>query len=506
MRLDSGCTRTTVRKDLIPRGLLKQERSRLTIADGSQLDCGLADVTLQMNDKDYTLEVAVAKELAVPVLLGRDLPLLELMCDQIPTKQLRELCAQREKPEEELMVVTRSQRRRENGSGRQINYRESSDEDETSSQEWESIGGEVNESASMREARQCNDGDEQETEFEFDFANDLFQEARDPRPRMSKAQKRATGLIRTGAKKSPTEMKTFGQRQYEDSEVQRWMREEQPSRVIKSKGVLFRKWTPREDNREEVQQLVLPRCYQEQVIKLAHSVPIAGHLGKDKTIQRILGRFYWPTVHRDVKKYCQECAECQLRPKYKGARAPMMPLPILGEPFTRMAMDIVGPLPKTKHGNQYILVICDYATRYPEAFPLHSFTAQAVANKLIELFSRHGVPREILTDQGTNLTSALLRELYKMLGVQPIKTTPYHPQTDGLVERFNQTLKSMLNKVIAEDGRNWDTLIPYVLFAYREVPQASTGFSPFELLYGRDVSRSARCLERRMGKCWRDRI
>ena len=102
-------------------------------------------------------------------------------------------------------------------------------------------------------------------------------------------------------------------------------------------------------------------------------------------------------------------------------------------------------------------------------------------------FSRVGVPQEILTDQGSNFTSRLLREVYCLLHVTPIRTSPYHPQTDGLVERFNQTLKSMLRKAAMEEGKDWDRLIPYLLFAYREVPQASTGFSPFELLYGRQV-------------------
>lgn len=97
------------------------------------------------------------------------------------------------------------------------------------------------------------------------------------------------------------------------------------------------------------------------------------------------------------------------------------------------------------------------------------------------------MPEEILTDQGSNFTSQLLAELYRLLHVHPIRTSPYHPQTDGLVERFNQTLKSMLRKAASDEGKDWDKLVPYLLFAYREVPQASTGFSPFELLYGRNV-------------------
>ena len=122
-----------------------------------------------------------------------------------------------------------------------------------------------------------------------------------------------------------------------------------------------------------------------------------------------------------------------------------------------------------------------------EAVPMKNIDAGSVADELIKIFSRVGVPQEILTDQGTNFTSQLLIELYKMLHIQPIRTTPYHPQTDGLVERFNQTLKSMLRKTAVKEGLDWDKMLPYVLFAYREVPQTSTGFSPFELLYGYQV-------------------
>ena len=165
----------------------------------------------------------------------------------------------------------------------------------------------------------------------------------------------------------------------------------------------------------------------------------------------------------------------------------MVPLPIVQEPFKRIAMDVVGPLPRSRSGNRFILVICDYATRYPEAIPLKSIDAEHVAEALVTLFSRVGVADEILTDQGTNFTSKLLAELYRLLHVKALRTTPYHPQTDGLVERFNRTLKSMLRKTVAGDGKDWDKALPYVLFAYREVPPSTTGFSPFELLYGRSV-------------------
>ena len=150
-------------------------------------------------------------------------------------------------------------------------------------------------------------------------------------------------------------------------------------------------------------------------------------------------------------------------------------------------MDIVGPLPKSRSGKRYILVICDYATRYLEAIALKDITAETVAEELISVFARVGIPEEILTDQGTNFTSEMLKQLYQLLHVKAIRTSPYHPQTDGLVERFNSTLKGMLRKFVRERGKDWDKLLPYLLFAYREVPQASTGFSPFELLYCREV-------------------
>ena len=119
--------------------------------------------------------------------------------------------------------------------------------------------------------------------------------------------------------------------------------------------------------------------------------------------------------------------------------------------------------------------------------PLKSIDAESVAEEPIKVFACVHVPREILTDQGANVMSQLFVELYRLLQVHPIRTSPYHPQTDGLVERFNQTLKSMLQKTGTDRGKEWDKKIPYILFAYQEVPQASTGYSPFELLYSRDI-------------------
>ena len=131
-------------------------------------------------------------------------------------------------------------------------------------------------------------------------------------------------------------------------------------------------------------------------------------------------------------------------------KAPLISLPIIEELFERMdCYGYSGTITQIKARYQYILVICDYATRYPEAFLLKNFTAPAVAEKLIELFSPWNSTGNT-DNKGTNFTLSLLQEIYKMLGVHPI-TTPYHPQTDGLVERFNKTLKQMLRKFVTEE-------------------------------------------------------
>ena len=235
-------------------------------------------------------------------------------------------------------------------------------------------------------------------------------------------------------------------------------------------------------------RLVIPASCRPLVMHLAHTLPWAGHLGRHKTFLRTSSRFFWPSMYTDIQRYCTTCPTCQKTcSARKSDRAFLQPLPVISTPFRRIAMDIVGPLVKSSGGHQYILVVCDYATRFPEAFPLRTITAPAVLRVLIQLFSRVGIPDEILTDQGTNFTSRLMQLLYKQLGISAIRTTPYHPQTDGLVERFNQTLKKMLQKFVDDTGKDWDRWLPFLLFAYREVPQASTGFSPFELLYGWEV-------------------
>ena len=163
-------------------------------------------------------------------------------------------------------------------------------------------------------------------------------------------------------------------------------------------------------------------------------------------------------------------------------------MPVMNVPFQRVAVDLIGPInPNTEEGHKYILTVIDYATRYPEAVALKGCTCEEVAEGLLSIFSRVVLPQEVLTDQGSQFTADHMKELMKLLEINHLLTTPYHPMSNGLVENFNGTLKQMLRKLCSEQPKTWNKCLDPLLFAYREVSQESTGFSPFELLYGRTV-------------------
>lgn len=253
-------------------------------------------------------------------------------------------------------------------------------------------------------------------------------------------------------------------------------------------GLIHREWVPRGHNGAQmaIEQLVLPLQCRKTVLQLAHQ--LAGHLGRDKTPAG--------SYRGSIGQPCTETWLNSARPvgharRHRTTRGNVHPLSPCQSWMSHSSRSQWTSWVRSHEADLeiaiIILVICDYATHYPEAVPLKSIEAERIAEELIKLFARVGIPEEILTDQGSNFTSQLLAELYRMLRVHPIRTSPYHPQTDGLVEHFNQTVKAMLRRAAVTEGTDWDKMVPYLLFAYREVPQTSTGFSPFELIYGRSV-------------------
>jgi hypothetical protein len=175
-----------------------------------------------------------------------------------------------------------------------------------------------------------------------------------------------------------------------------------------------------------VEQLLVPTWYRRTVLDLAHGHILGGHLGIDKRRERIVRRFYWPGIQAEAARHCRECPVCQLTAPHAAVRSLLVPLPIIKiirTPFERIAMDIVGPLPKSARGQQYILVILDYATRYPEAIPLWTMASKNIVKELVLMFTRVGIPKEILTDQGTPFMSRLMADLCKLWQMKQLMTS-----------------------------------------------------------------------------------
>lgn len=256
-------------------------------------------------------------------------------------------------------------------------------------------------------------------------------------------------------------------------------------------GVLMRKWKPEDSDSDchEVHQVVLPAAYRPQVLKLAHENVLAGHLGVNKTFHRITKYFFWPKCKSSIAEFCRTCEICQRsgKPNQKVPVAPLHPVPVMAEPFERLILDCVGPLPKTKSGYQYVLTIMCTATRFPEAVPLRTIKSPAVIKALVKFCTMFGLPKEIQTDQGSNFTSKKFKQMLVEMGVSHRMSTAYHPESQGALERYHQTLKAMIRAYCVETGREWDEGLPFLLFATRESVQESIGFSPADLVFGHTV-------------------
>ena len=258
----------------------------------------------------------------------------------------------------------------------------------------------------------------------------------------------------------------------------------------KRDGLWYRVFThPNYNDGKPKEQVLVPKQLRNTVMELAHDSILAGHLGNKKTKDRILTAFYWPGISGDVTRYCRSCDICQKTiPKGRVPKVPLQHMPLIDQPFKRVAVDLIGEIkPASEEGHRWILTLVDYGTRYPEAIALKKIDTESVAEALVEIFSRVGVPEEILTDLGTQFVSQCMEEVHRLLCLRHLTTTPYHPMCNGLVENFNGCLKNMLKKLSTEQPKQWHRYLNPLLFAYREVKQESTGFAPFELLYGRSV-------------------
>ena len=258
-------------------------------------------------------------------------------------------------------------------------------------------------------------------------------------------------------------------------------------------GILMRKWRPPDVSAEDEwtvnHQIVIPRVYRPEILNLAHETPMSGHLGVNKTYHKILNHFYWPGIKSDVSQHCKSCHTCQMvgKPNQTIPKAQLQPIPAFDEPFSRVIIDCVGPLPKTKKGCEYLLTIMCASTRFPEAIPLRNIKAKTIVNALVKFFTFVGLPKSIQSDQGSNFMSGIFQQVMYELGIKQYKSSAYHPESQGALERFHQTLKNMIRSYCFDTEKDWDEGIHLLLFAVRESVQESLGFSPFELVFGHTV-------------------
>ncbi|XP_068204810.1 uncharacterized protein [Palaemon carinicauda] len=192
-------------------------------------------------------------------------------------------------------------------------------------------------------------------------------------------------------------------------------------------------------------------------------------------------------MKNDIKEYVKTCTTCQKvsSPNVKVPVAPLKPILVPKEPFSKIIVDCVGPLPKTKRGHEYLLTALCPTTRYPFAVPLRNISAKNILKSLVSIFTVVGFPTELQCDQGTNFMSHAFKTAMKDYHITQVSSSAYHPQTNGALERTHQTIKNLLRKYIHSSGNEWDCDLELIMYIIRGVRNQSTGMSPFELLFGR---------------------
>ena len=251
-------------------------------------------------------------------------------------------------------------------------------------------------------------------------------------------------------------------------------------------GVLFRVYRRRPHDEDQL-QVVVPSSLVHGVLVSMHGGPTGGHFAADKLLAQVRLRFWWPKMVSDITQFCARCERCNSRiPPVPAPRASLGQL-AASEPFEVVGLDILSGLPRTANGNKHLLVVVDHFSRWCEVFPLKDMSASGVATVFVnEFVSRFGVPSRIHSDQGGCFMGELLTKTCELLGVEKSAITSYHPQGNGVVERMNRTILSMLAKYLDENAHSeWDQHLPMLMLGYRSQIHKSLRFSPYEVLFGR---------------------
>ena len=235
--------------------------------------------------------------------------------------------------------------------------------------------------------------------------------------------------------------------------------------------------------------MIVPVEGQPTILKEHHDAHIAGHFGMEKTLNRLRqSPYFWPKLRNTVEEWCRRCQVCaRTKPANSKAKAPMQTVGA-GTTLERVGIDIMGPLPETRHGNRFILVVMDYWTKWVEAYPIPNHTAATVASTLVcQFIARFGIPQQIHSDQGREFESVLFQEMCALLQVDKTRTTPWRPCSNGLVENFNRTLGTLLRQMTSRHQQDWDEWIELATMAYRSTTHDSTGQTPNRMMLGREL-------------------
>ena len=232
-------------------------------------------------------------------------------------------------------------------------------------------------------------------------------------------------------------------------------------------------------------RLVLPAKYHIAAIARAHHD--VGHMSVRKTYKRLLQTYTWTGMIKDIKAQIDLCAICQLHSR-KPERYEMGEMPVASYPIEIISMDLIGPFIPSINNNRYILTIICHCTGYAEAIPIKDKTGLSVINALANQFiTRHGVPEVIITDNGKEFIANVFEKYLELLKIKHRKSSPGHPQGNGRIERFNRTLKELINRLVDNRVNSWESVVASAMLAYRSAVSDTTGFSPFYLMYGRNV-------------------
>jgi len=256
------------------------------------------------------------------------------------------------------------------------------------------------------------------------------------------------------------------------------------------RDVLHHIWTVRTPNQpKKVRfQLVVPEPMRPTILRAHHDNILAGHRGVDATYQLIRRNYHWVNMLADIYDYVQSCETCAaVKTSHRGAAAGLRPVqsPIPTQPFGMISIDFLGPLPETANGNKYILVVNDIATRYAMSFATRTADAEEVADVLVHrVFLEYGPPAVILSDRGSHFHNYLVQAIEQLFLTRHVFSSGYRPQTAGITERMNQTLCDLLAMYVERYQTDWDRLLPYVTFAYRNLYHPTVKGIPFFLLFG----------------------